>query len=202
MKTFIRFVFTQLAEIWILATALLIVFVPGYIQSYSLLDLLWFYVTTFFAVLFVTILLSRSYKIITLGTILFSLVTYLLYFVLRDPSSTIVEMFTLPITIFEFLAVFLFSLTTNLISRYTDQSSFTQKIKMINRTLAIKVFAFVVPIVPFSLLFTSIDPSGVWSDKYILHVLVLGTLVTYLLTELLFTYRDKVINHKKPFTTV
>lgn len=191
MKTYVRFIFSQLVELWILWTAIGIVFIPNYVTDHTLLDLVWFYVTTFFAVLFATILLSRNIKTIALGLILFSLTVYLHFFVQSSPSENLIAIFTLPITLIEFFTAFLASLTSNMVYQYTKLSSSTQKLRLTSRTLAIKVFAFVAPLVFASLIFSLLDPQGVWSDQYVLHVMTLGTVVTYLIAELLFVYRDR-----------
>lgn len=191
MKSYLQFIFSQLVEIWILLTAIGIVFVPSYATDHTLLDLVWFYVITFFTVLFSAILLTRNIKTISLGVILFSLALYLLFFVQSSPSENLVEMFTLPITPVEFFTAFLVSLTLNLVYQYTKSSSSIQKLHLLSRTLAIKIFAFVTPLVFASLIYPLLDPQGVWLDQYVLHVMTLGTVITYLIAELLFVYKDR-----------
>ena len=46
------------------------------------------------------------------------------------------------------------------------------------------------PLIIASVWFPALDPNNTWSEQYLLHVMVLGTVLTYLCTEAVFAYRD------------
>jgi hypothetical protein len=190
MKHYVQFLLSQAVEIWILFTALGIVFIPNFATPYSLHDLVWFFMITFFTVLLVASLLSKSKSAIFFSIILIVLGFLVLYASELYDNAAIHEVFSLPISNTELSVVFLLTLCAHFVYHKINPRSHNGHTNPITRSLALRLFSFIFPILGLFAVGAVIDPTGAQFTELFLLFVAPGAPLTYLALETYFLTQD------------